>query len=80
MLGMVILFTMHSDPEVVLLFSTMIECLKNNVVTGIEVILSKLGTCTLEMIGSDYLSYPEHRLNYFLLLKNIVQHCFQCMK
>ncbi len=65
------------DPEVVLLFSTMVECLGNNVVSGVETILSKLGTCTLEMIGADYLSYPEHRLNYFLLLKNIVQYCFQ---
>ena len=67
------------DSEVVLLFSTMIECLGNNVVSGVEVILSKLGTCTLAMIGSDYLVYPEHRQNYFMLLKNIVQYCFQSL-
>ena len=63
----------------VLLFSTMVECLGNNMASGIEVILTKLGSSTLQMIGSDYLSYPEHRQNYFLLLKNIVQYCFQCM-
>ena len=60
-----------------MLFSTMIERLENNVITGVGTILEKLGVCTLQMIGSDYLSYPEHRVNYFTLLKNIVQHCFQ---
>jgi len=65
------------DSEVVGLFSTMVECLGNTMASGVEVILAKLGTKTLEMIGSDYVSYPEHRLNYFVLLKNIVQYCFQ---
>jgi exportin-1 len=66
------------DPEVVLLFSTIIECLKDKLATGMEVILEKLGVCTLKMIANDCQSYPEHRLNYFLLIKNIVLYCFQC--
>lgn len=70
---------LSSDPEVVLVFATMVECLRDKLVSGIEVILTKLGVCTLKMIGSDCQSYPEHRHNYFFLLKNIVQHCFQCI-
>ncbi len=68
------------DPEVVYLFATMVQYLSNSIASGVSVILAKLGESTLHMIGSDYLSFPEHRLNYFLLLKNIVQFCFRCTR
>lgn len=57
----------------------MVERLQATIATGIEAILSKIGASTLQMIGTDSISYPEHRLNYFTLISNIVQHCFQCI-
>jgi exportin-1 len=70
---------MYRDPEVVLLFSTMVERLGNEMTTGIPTIFAKLAVCTLEMIGADFANYPDHRMNYFLLINNIVRHCFQSL-
>jgi len=70
---------MCRDPEVVLLFSTMVERLGPEMASGIPTIFGKLGVCTLEMIGADFANYPDHRMNYFLLISNIVQRCFQSL-
>lgn len=57
----------------------MIERLGANMATGIGTIYEKLGVRTLEMIGIDFLCYPDHRTNYFQLISNIVQYCFQAL-
>lgn len=35
--------------------------------------------CTLEMINKDFQEYPEHRTNFFLMLQQIVTHCFPAL-
>lgn len=57
----------------------MIERLGTNMASGIGTIYEKLGVRTLEMIGTDFLCYPDHRMNYFQLISNIVQYCFQAL-
>ena len=39
-------------------------------------ILDAVFTCTLDMINKDMEAYPEHRTNFFQLLKAINTHCF----
>jgi len=39
-------------------------------------IFSNVFECTLEMISKNFEDYPEHRLNFFNLLRAINNHCF----
>lgn len=35
--------------------------------------------CTLSMINKDFQEYPEHRTNFFLMLQQVVTHCFPAL-
>ena len=35
--------------------------------------------CTLEMINKDFEEYPEHRINFYILLQQVVTHCFAAL-
>ena len=39
-------------------------------------IMESVFECTLEMINKDFSDYPEHRVQFFNLLKTINTHCF----
>ena len=39
-------------------------------------IMENVFECTLEMINKDFSEYPEHRVEFFKLLKAINFYCF----
>eukprot|EP00934_Nitzschia_sp_Nitz4_P001594 Nitzschia sp. Nitz4//scaffold6_size259037//145946//149439//NITZ4_001085-RA/size259037-augustus-gene-0.296-mRNA-1//1//CDS//3329556926//1594//frame0 len=67
------------DPEVLTLFTTVIEKLKEYVVEEVPRILDAVFECTLEMITKNFEDFPEHRIRFFEFLKAINQHCFPAL-
>jgi len=67
------------DPEVLVLFTTVIEKLKSNVVDEVPRIMEAVFECTLEMITKNFEDYPEHRIRFFEFLKAINEHCFPAL-
>lgn len=39
-------------------------------------VLEEVFECTLEMISENFEDHPEHRLNFYNLLQQVVKHCF----
>ena len=39
-------------------------------------IMENVFECTLEMINKDFSEFPEHRVEFFSLLRAINLHCF----
>jgi exportin-1 len=67
------------DPEVLSLMATAINKLKGEVVSSVPRILEAVFECTLQMITKNFEDYPEHRINFFTLLKAVNTHCFQAL-
>src|ERR1700742_273011 len=42
-------------------------------------ILDNVFECTLEMINKDFSEYPEHRVEFFKLLRTITSNCFPAL-
>jgi exportin-1 len=42
-------------------------------------ILDSVFECTLDMINKDFSEYPDHRLEFFKLLRTITAHCFPAL-
>ena len=45
----------------------------------VNTILDATLEVTLQMITKNFEDYPEHRINFFKLLKELNAHCFPCM-
>lgn len=60
------------DPEVLSLFSTLIEKMREKMSEHIPDILNYLFESTLTMINNDYTTFMDFRKNFFGLIKNIV--------
>ena len=67
------------DPEVLALFTTVVEKLKSHVVDDVPRIMEAVFECTLEMITKNFEDFPEHRIRFFEFLKAINQHCFPAL-
>ena len=67
------------DPEVLALFTTVVEKLKSHVVDDVPKIMEAVFECTLEMITKNFEDFPEHRIRFFEFLKAINQHCFPAL-
>lgn len=67
------------DPEVLTVFATVVEKLKNYVVNDVPRIMDAVFECTLEMITKNFEDYPEHRIRFFEFLKAINTHCFPAL-
>ncbi len=57
------------DPEVLTLFATVVEKLKENVVDEVPRIMEAVFECTLEMITKNFEDFPEHRIRFFEFIK-----------
>ena len=57
------------DPEVLTLFSTVVEKLKSNVVDDVPRIMEAIFECTLQMITANFEDFPEHRIRFFEFLR-----------
>ena len=62
------------DPEVLLMFSTMVKQMGENLSNEIPAIIDGLCNSTLTMVQSDFLSLPEFREGFFNLTMNIIKH------
>lgn len=67
------------DHKVLTLFSTAIAVLKEMISPELPRILNALFEKTLEMITTNMLDYPEHRINFFTFLHEANQHCFYAL-
>jgi len=67
------------DPEVLKLFATVVEKLRNNVVEDVPRIMDAIFEVTLEMITKNFEDFPESRIRFFEFLKAINQHCFPAL-
>ena len=45
----------------------------------VPTIMENVFECTLEMINKDFSEFPEHRVEFFTLLRAINLHCFPGM-
>lgn len=65
------------DPEVLSLFSTLIEKMGDKMSEHIPDILNYLFESTLTMINDDYTTFMDFRKNFFGLIKNIVNYSLE---
>lgn len=52
---------------------------QNYITPEIPKIFDAVFECTLEMINKDFEEFPEHRTNFFLMLQQVVTHCFPAL-
>jgi exportin-1 len=68
----------NRDSDVLIVFSSILEKVKDTQYEYIVSIWNYLCLFTLEMIKADFVSYPEHRMNYFTLIKSLIANAFNC--
>jgi exportin-1 len=67
------------DPKVLTFFSTSIVILKDLIAPDIPKIMDAVFEKTIEMISTNMLDYPEHRIEFFKFLNEANQHCFHAL-
>lgn len=67
------------DPEVLTLFTTVVEKLKCNILGDVPRIMESIFECTLQMITVNFEDFPEHRIRFFEFIRAIDSHCFQAL-
>jgi exportin-1 len=65
------------DPEVLSLITAIINKLENRMLDNISDIFACVFECTIEMIQTNFQDYPDHRVNFFNLLRAINNYCFE---
>mmetsp|Transcript_906 Transcript_906/g.1108 ORF Transcript_906/g.1108 Transcript_906/m.1108 type:complete len:1098 (-) Transcript_906:1560-4853(-) len=67
------------DPEVLLLFTTVVEKLKSYIVDDVPRIMESIFECTLQMITVNFEDFPEHRIRFYQFLRAVNLHCFPAL-
>ncbi|UKZ63554.1 uncharacterized protein TrAtP1_004784 [Trichoderma atroviride] len=67
------------DAEVLKAMSTIITKLAALMEDQVPTIMENVFECTLEMINKDFSEFPEHRVEFFNLLRAINLHCFPAL-
>ena len=67
------------DAEVLRCMSAMINKLASLMEDHVSVIMENVFECTLDMINKDFTEFPEHRVEFFSLLRAINMHCFNSL-
>ncbi|KAI0378239.1 CRM1 C terminal-domain-containing protein [Hypomontagnella monticulosa] len=67
------------DAEVLKAMSTIITRLTGLMEDQVPIIMQNVFECTLEMINKDFSEFPEHRVEFFNLLRAINLHCFPAL-
>ncbi|KZZ98620.1 exportin-1 [Moelleriella libera RCEF 2490] len=67
------------DAEVLKAMSTIITKLSALMEDQVPTIMENVFECTLEMINKDFSDFPEHRVEFFNLLRAINLHCFPAL-
>lgn len=69
----------NRDPDTLVIFTEIMNKLKNIQYDYISSIWNYLCLFTLSMLQSDYSSFPEHRLNFFILVKSLITNAFDAI-
>eukprot|EP00957_Ditylum_brightwellii_P074101 5630888-Ditylum_brightwellii.AAC.1 len=67
------------DPDVLTLFTTVVNKLRSHVLDDVPRIMDGVFECTFQMITANFEDYPEHRIKFFELLQSINMHCFSAL-
>mmetsp|Transcript_11887 Transcript_11887/g.20775 ORF Transcript_11887/g.20775 Transcript_11887/m.20775 type:complete len:629 (+) Transcript_11887:55-1941(+) len=67
------------DPQVLSMFAACVEKLQGLMAPSVPRIMAAVFECTLQMITTNMLDFPETRTNFFLFLKAVNQHCFEAL-
>ncbi|KAF2794351.1 hypothetical protein K505DRAFT_374711 [Melanomma pulvis-pyrius CBS 109.77] len=67
------------EAEVLNVMTTIINKLHNMMEDQIINIMDSVFECTLDMINKDFSEYPEHRVEFFKLLRTINLRCFNAL-
>jgi exportin-1 len=69
----------NKDPNMLLLFCAILEKIQNKNPEVVATIWKLLSSSTIQLIKNDYESFPEHRLNFFILLKSLISNSFESL-
>lgn len=67
------------DAEVLSLFAAIVKKVKGAMIDEIPKIFDAVFECTLGMITVNFEDYPDHRLKFFSLLREVTNHCFRAI-
>jgi exportin-1 len=67
------------DAEVLKAMTVVITKLSALMEDQVPIIMENVFECTLEMINKDFSEFPEHRVEFFNLLRAINLHCFPAL-
>ncbi len=67
------------DAEVLKAMAAIITKLGSLMEDQVPIIMENVFECTLEMINKDFSEFPEHRVEFFNLLRAINLHCFPAL-
>lgn len=67
------------DAEVLKAMTAIITKLSALMEDQVPIIMENVFECTLEMINKDFSEFPEHRVEFFNLLRSINLHCFPAL-
>ncbi|KAF2479970.1 CRM1 C terminal-domain-containing protein [Neohortaea acidophila] len=67
------------EAEVLAVITVLITKLQGMMTEQVPAILDAVFECTLDMINKDFSEYPEHRVEFFKLLRAINQRCFPAL-
>ncbi|SCW00802.1 LAFE_0C12310g1_1 [Lachancea fermentati] len=67
------------DAEVLNCMTTVVHKVGHMIPDGVILILQSVFECTLDMINKDFTEYPEHRVEFYRLLKEINSKSFNAL-
>lgn len=67
------------DAEVLNCMTALVAKVGHMISGGVVLILQNVFECTLDMIKNDFIEYPEHRVEYYKLLKEINSKSFDAL-
>jgi exportin-1 len=67
------------DAEVLNCMTTLVSKVGHMIPAGVVLILQNVFECTLDMIKQDFVEYPEHRVEFYKLLREINSKSFQAL-
>lgn len=67
------------DAEVLNCMTALVSKVGHMISAGVVLILQSVFECTLDMIKNDFIEYPEHRVEYYKLLKEINHKSFDAL-
>jgi len=67
------------EPEVLSTIAAVVNKLEGYSTSMIPKIFEAIFECTLKMINQNYEEFPEHRLNFYVMLQAVNRHCFPAL-